>query len=83
MRDPRSIDITERLKIKKGVREELEKRLVLCYGGKACGAGGGGCLLFFCGEGRTTSVKRALTRSGGEIIPFKFAEKGLTWEVAT
>jgi len=50
-------------------------------GGKACGAGGGGCLLFFCKEGRPVSVKNALAQAGGRIIPFKFAEKGLTWQI--
>jgi D-glycero-alpha-D-manno-heptose-7-phosphate kinase len=50
-------------------------------GGKACGAGGGGCLLFFCDKSRVNPVKRALVKAGGEIIPFRFAEKGLTWEI--
>jgi D-glycero-alpha-D-manno-heptose-7-phosphate kinase len=50
-------------------------------GGKACGAGGGGCLLFFCDEGRVVSVKKSLALAGGRIIPFRFSKEGLTWEV--
>ncbi len=50
-------------------------------GGKACGAGGGGCLLFVCEDGRAASVKNALAQAGGRVIPFKFSEKGLTWQI--
>lgn len=51
-------------------------------GGKACGAGGGGCLLFCCKPDKVNSVKRHLAKAGGKIIPFKFSDKGLHWEVA-
>src|SRR5581483_2251087 len=33
-------------------------------GGKACGAGGGGCLLFFTAPGRQSEVSDALSRAG-------------------
>jgi len=49
--------------------------------GKACGAGGGGCLLFFCGDGRTSAVRKGLASAGGKIIPFGFSEEGLTWKI--
>ncbi len=42
-------------------------------GSKACGAGGGGCLLFLCGEGRREAVEAALRDAGGAIIGFTFA----------
>ncbi|HLH79518.1 MAG TPA: hypothetical protein VKV29_04460 [Chthonomonas sp.] len=46
-------------------------------GGKACGAGGGGCLLFCVEEGRAEEVAMALSQAGTRIIPFHFEWKGL------
>jgi len=45
--------------------------------GKACGAGGGGCLLFFTDPGRHDDVTRALAGAGARPIPFKFESEGL------
>lgn len=45
--------------------------------GKACGAGGGGCLLFFAEPGRKASVSEALVRAGVRVIPFRFEFEGL------
>lgn len=50
-------------------------------GGKACGAGGGGCLLFVAEAGRQTAVADALTMRGARVIPFRFAFDGLTVSV--
>ncbi len=50
-------------------------------GGKACGAGGGGCLLFLAGAGRQSAVADALTTRGARVIPFRFAFDGLTVSV--
>jgi len=47
--------------------------------GKACGAGGGGCLLFYCHENSVERVQTALNASGGKVLPFKFTDTGLTW----
>ena len=41
-------------------------------GSKACGAGGGGCLVFICAGGRRGDVERALSERGAELIPFEF-----------
>jgi D-glycero-alpha-D-manno-heptose-7-phosphate kinase len=41
-------------------------------GAKACGEGGGGCLLFLCAEGRRQAVEDALRSRGGELIAFAF-----------
>lgn len=50
--------------------------------GKACGAGGGGCVLFYCNEGRETRVARAIEDLGGKILPFNFDFRGLeSWTV--
>jgi|SRR5579871_2434403 len=46
-------------------------------GGKACGAGGGGCLLFCCAEGTHLQVSDALALAGARVIPFQFDFTGL------
>jgi len=49
-------------------------------GGKALGAGGGGCLLFYCELNKEHKVKKALMDQGMQIIDFNFEFKGLqTW----
>ena len=45
---------------------------------KVCGAGGGGCIAFFCEEGRQTEVKNALTaQSDAEVLDWKICMDGL------
>jgi D-glycero-alpha-D-manno-heptose-7-phosphate kinase len=45
---------------------------------KVCGAGGGGCIAFFCEEGARESVERALsTEEGAEVLKWNFARDGL------
>lgn len=46
-------------------------------GGKACGAGGGGCVLFFVEPNRRESVEQVVGRLGSRVIPFKFEFDGL------
>lgn len=49
-------------------------------GGKALGAGGGGCLLYLAAEGREQEVRRALEEAGAESLAFGFDANGLvTW----
>lgn len=49
-------------------------------GGKACGAGGGGCLLFLCEDNKEHLVRKALLAEGSQIIEFNLEEEGLqTW----
>ena len=51
-----------------------------CSGGKACGAGGGGCLLFHCNPDRIDSARSAFREIGRQVIPFRFDFEGLrTW----
>ncbi len=45
--------------------------------GKACGAGGGGCLLFFTDPDKKSAVSEALAEAGARIIPFQFEFEGL------
>lgn len=46
-------------------------------GGKACGAGGGGCLLFIAAQGKQEALAKALAEAGARIIPFQFDFSGL------
>jgi D-glycero-alpha-D-manno-heptose-7-phosphate kinase len=45
--------------------------------GKACGAGGGGCLLFWCQEGAASQVCEALRGAGAQIIDLVLDWEGL------
>ncbi|MGB9877346.1 MAG: GHMP kinase [bacterium] len=46
-------------------------------GGKAMGAGGGGCILFMAKEGREKELKEKLESIGIKILPLKFVGKGV------
>jgi D-glycero-alpha-D-manno-heptose-7-phosphate kinase len=51
-------------------------------GGKLLGAGGGGYLLVYCGEGTKHSIAAALQKMGGVVEKFTFDHQGLqTWEL--
>lgn len=48
-------------------------------GPKVCGAGGGGCIAFFCEEGRRQDVEAALAREeGAKILDWRIQPTGLT-----
>jgi len=50
------------------------------YGGKACGAGGDGCVYFYCKENTEHKVRKALEEAGAEILNFHFDFDGMqTW----
>lgn len=49
--------------------------------GKACGAGGGGCVVFFCDRDKRPDVIRAVETAGTRFIDFKFDFTGLEVEV--
>ncbi len=38
------------------------------WGGKACGAGGGGCVAVLCPPGERTAVEAAMAAAGGELL---------------
>jgi D-glycero-alpha-D-manno-heptose-7-phosphate kinase len=44
---------------------------------KVCGAGGGGCIAFFCAEGRRLDVERALDEENVEVLDWKLSHEGL------
>jgi len=43
---------------------------------KVCGAGGGGCVVFFCPPGRRGRVATALAKAGASLLPFRIARRG-------
>lgn len=49
-------------------------------GVKVCGAGGGGCLLAFAGEGRQGNVAEAIAATGARTLNASFAPKGVQLE---
>lgn len=48
--------------------------------GKACGAGGGGCVVFFCAPGKKADVARAVEDAGSRFVDFHFEFSGLQVE---
>ncbi len=45
---------------------------------KVCGAGGGGCIAFFCAEGRRQDVERVLEEEKDvEVLDWKLSRDGL------
>jgi D-glycero-alpha-D-manno-heptose-7-phosphate kinase len=48
---------------------------------KVCGAGGGGCIAFFCEEGQKPAVEKALSEEqNAEVLNWKLCQAGLTIE---
>lgn len=44
---------------------------------KVCGAGGGGCVVFYCPPERRSRVAQALMASGSAVLPFRIAAQGV------
>ncbi|HKX82809.1 MAG TPA: hypothetical protein VJL58_01200 [Pyrinomonadaceae bacterium] len=50
---------------------------------KVCGAGGGGCIAFFCEEGRRQDVEQAISGDAGvEVLSWQLANDGLVMNVS-
>jgi len=47
-------------------------------GGKTCGAGGGGCIMFLARQGGRQGLEAACQSLGGTLMPFAIDEKGVT-----
>lgn len=61
---------------------EMEKILESAFSagadaGKACGAGGGGCLLIAAKQEKRKAVEYAIRQAGGSLVPFQIARQGL------
>lgn len=53
-------------------------------GGKACGAGGGGCIALLCEPDREHLVRKAVEDLGGTCVDFNFDHEGLrAWQPAS
>jgi D-glycero-alpha-D-manno-heptose-7-phosphate kinase len=53
------------------------------WAGKACGAGGGGCVVFLSPPDRTAAVRRALAAEGsGSVLPVRVETRGLSLEAS-
>jgi D-glycero-alpha-D-manno-heptose-7-phosphate kinase len=46
-------------------------------GAKVCGAGGGGCSVYWARQGRREALARELEAAGGRILPFGVETSGL------
>jgi D-glycero-alpha-D-manno-heptose-7-phosphate kinase len=44
---------------------------------KACGAGGGGCVIFLVEDGAASRVATAIGDNGGRVLPLQIARNGL------
>jgi D-glycero-alpha-D-manno-heptose-7-phosphate kinase len=44
---------------------------------KACGAGGGGCVIFLVEKGTASRVATAIGEAGGRVLPLQVARDGL------
>ncbi|MGH9662261.1 MAG: mevalonate kinase, partial [Bryobacteraceae bacterium] len=46
-------------------------------GAKACGAGGGGCVIFLAERGAAPRVASAIEREGATVLPIRVANQGV------
>jgi len=51
--------------------------------GKACGAGGGGCVVFLCEPDARPRVEAAIRAAGASILPVSVASKGVRLKMGT
>jgi D-glycero-alpha-D-manno-heptose-7-phosphate kinase len=71
-----------------GISTPLIEKLIsaaMKNGGRAakiCGAGGGGCVIFFVEEDAHELVSKAIARVGGTVLPFLVARDGVSVESA-
>lgn len=60
-----------------------QAKLSGAIGGKITGAGGGGCMIFFCRSNQEHHVAQALQDMGVKVIDFSFDHSGLvTWQLS-
>jgi len=59
-------------------RADRAARRAGALGAKACGAGGGGCLVAFARDGRQDAVAEAIARTGATILPVRVARRGVS-----
>ncbi len=59
-------------------RIEAAAKAAGAIGGKACGAGAGGCMVFIVRRNAAEAVKRAVQAAGGELLPLAFDFEGVS-----
>ncbi len=70
-----SLEWSHRRRLAEGISTPLLESLIEtamslgAWGGKACGAGGGGCLAFLCPPERREAIAGGLQQLGGEVLP--------------
>jgi D-glycero-alpha-D-manno-heptose-7-phosphate kinase len=75
---------TSRKKNAPGITTPLIDRLITVtrragsIGAKACGAGGGGCVVFLVEPGAKEKVSRAIEAEGAEVLPANVAPRGVS-----
>jgi D-glycero-alpha-D-manno-heptose-7-phosphate kinase len=75
---------TSRRKNAPGISTPAIDRLVAAtrragsMGAKACGAGGGGCVVFLVEPGAKAGVARVIEEAGARVLPAKVAPRGVT-----
>jgi D-glycero-alpha-D-manno-heptose-7-phosphate kinase len=52
-----------------------------CTGAKACGAGGGGCVVFLVEPDAKERVSRIVEQAGAQVLPAKVAPRGVSVKV--
>ncbi|HET8947818.1 MAG TPA: GHMP kinase, partial [Candidatus Polarisedimenticolia bacterium] len=52
------------------------------WGGKVCGAGGGGCLVLWTPENRREAVAESARRAGGVVLDCSYVEQGVQVSVS-
>ena len=66
---------------------QMDKLIAIAHengavGTKVCGAGGGGCIAFYCEQGRRADVEKALAAEPGcEVLNWKISKQGLNVNV--
>ncbi len=60
------------------LKADREARRAGALGVKVCGAGGGGCLVAFARQGKSSAVARAIANTGARILHASVARRGLT-----
>ena len=83
--------LSENWKHHKRLHESCESRMLRKFydsvsehivGGKTCGAGGGGCVLFLAKDGHRSALERTCGELGGLLVPFGIDRHGLVcWKV--
>jgi D-glycero-alpha-D-manno-heptose-7-phosphate kinase len=80
---------THRRELSTGVSTpEIEKALSIArrhggVGGKACGAGGGGCVVIFTRDGAKRTVESQLRSAGYQVLKMEIAPRGLQVRAAS